>query len=239
MHRLLAHRAPRHLRGAARRQQHPLTTPLRVGAAQAAADHGGARCRGLSAAAAAEPLRIGFIGAGDISNLHAEGIAALPGATLHGLWSRTDAQVPDPAAKAAEYGCALYDSAEDLVADPEIDAVFVLTNFETHEHYATLAMEGGKHCMCEKPVGASTAELERLTAVAAAAGVQFMPGHNYIYEPPLQRTKELLSSGRLGALTAVYVMYNIHHPEEVCARYPVSESLTDETVTLILLPPSC
>ena len=62
-------------------------------------------------------------------------------------------------------------------------------------------------------------------AVAAAAGVRFMPGHNYIYEPPLQRTKELLSSGRLGALTAVYVMYNIHHPEDVCARYPVSESL--------------
>lgn len=52
---------------------------------------------------------------------------------LHGLWSRTDAQVPDPAAVAAKFGCALYESAEALVADPNIDAVFVLTNYETHE----------------------------------------------------------------------------------------------------------
>eukprot|EP01043_Picozoa_sp_COSAG02_P056386 COSAG02_NODE_6678_length_3423_cov_2.344465_6_plen_119_part_00 len=95
----------------------------------------GAQLRALSStAASATPLRIGFIGAGDISNLHAEGIAALDGAVLHGLWSRTDAQVPDPAAVAAKFGCGLYDSAEALVADPDIDAVFVLTNFETHEH---------------------------------------------------------------------------------------------------------
>ncbi len=87
-----------------------------------------------STTAGANPLRIGFIGAGDISNLHAEGIAALDGAVLHGLWSRTDAQVPDPAAVAAKFGCGLYDSAEALVSDPDIDAVFVLTNFETHEH---------------------------------------------------------------------------------------------------------
>ena len=92
--------------------------------------------RALSSAAGGSPspLRIGFIGAGDISNLHFEGIAALDGAVLHGLWSRADAQVPDPAAVAAEFGCVLYGSAEALVADPDIDAVFVLTNFETHEH---------------------------------------------------------------------------------------------------------
>ena len=51
--------------------------------------------RALSSAAGGSPspLRIGFIGAGDISNLHFEGIAALDGAVLHGLWSRADAQV--------------------------------------------------------------------------------------------------------------------------------------------------
>jgi hypothetical protein len=170
-----------------------------------------------AAAAAAAPLRIGFIGAGDISNLHAEGIAALDSATLHGLWSRADAQVPDPAAVAKKFGCALYDSAEALVADPDIDAVFVLTNFETHEHYATLAMQAGKHVMCEKPVGAEVAELERLQAVAEQNGVVLMPGHNYIYEPPLMRTKQMLSDGKLGKITSVYVVYNIHHPEDVSA----------------------
>jgi|EP01043_Picozoa_sp_COSAG02_P056385 predicted dehydrogenase len=48
-----------------------------------------------------------------------------------------------------------------------------------------MAMEGGKHVMCEKPVGAEVAELERLQSVADKAGVVLMPGHNYVYEPPL------------------------------------------------------
>ena len=48
-----------------------------------------------------------------------------------------------------------------------------------------MAMEAGKPVMCEKPVGAELAELERLKAVADKAGVVLMPGHNYIYEPPL------------------------------------------------------
>lgn len=50
---------------------------------------------------------------------------------------------------------------------------------------ATMAMEAGKSVMCEKPVGADVAELERLQSVAEKAGVVLMPGHNYVYEPPL------------------------------------------------------
>jgi predicted dehydrogenase len=46
-------------------------------------------------------------------------------------------------------------------------------------------MEAGKHVMCEKPVGAEVAELERLQSVAEKSGVVLMPGHNYVYEPPL------------------------------------------------------
>eukprot|EP01048_Picozoa_sp_COSAG05_P020832 COSAG05_NODE_3661_length_1921_cov_1.767289_1_plen_95_part_00 len=42
----------------------------------------------------------------------------------------------------------------------------------------------------------------------------------YRYEPPLQRAREMAAGGELGRLTSIYVMYNIHHPEAVCARYP-------------------
>lgn len=167
----------------------------------------------------AEPpsKKIAFLGAGDISLLHAEAIDACPGAELVGLWS-IDPKLNKE--KAQRFGCRVHESAEALVADPEIDAVFVLTNLESHTAYATMAMEAGKAVLVEKPVAPSVAELESLKSCAEANGVVLCPGHNYIHEPSLHRTRELLHSGRLGKLAAIYVHYHIHHPEEVARRYP-------------------
>lgn len=163
------------------------------------------------------PKRIAFIGAGDISLLHAEAVRSCPGAELAGLWSIDPALNAD---KAARFGCRIYESAEALVADPSVDAVFVLTNLETHVRYATLAMEAGKAVLVEKPVAPSVAELRGLADCARRRGVALCPGHNYVHEPSLHRTRELLRSGRLGELVAVYIHYHIHHPEAVARRYP-------------------
>jgi predicted dehydrogenase len=82
---------------------------------------------------AIDKCRIGFLGCGDISNLHASGVNQLESAELAGIWSRPDCPiVPDVPAKAAEYGTRAYGSAEELCGDPNIDAVYVLTNMETH-----------------------------------------------------------------------------------------------------------
>ena len=86
------------------------------------------------------PLGIGFIGAGDVSDLHSRAVRSCHGAELKGLWNRTSSKA---AAKAAHFGCRRYDTAEELIADPAIDAVFVLTNLETHFHYTSLALKGG------------------------------------------------------------------------------------------------
>lgn len=170
-----------------------------------------------SAAPTPAPVRIAFLGAGDISLLHAQAIADCADAELVGLWSIDEPLNRD---KAQRFACRVYESADALVADPEIDAVFVLTNLETHHHFAILAMEAGKHVLVEKPVAASIDELCSLKASASKNGVLLFPGHNYVYEPALQRTRSLLDSGRLGKLVAIYVHYHIHHPEEVARRYP-------------------
>ena len=161
--------------------------------------------------------KVGFIGAGDISLLHAEGIAETDGVELKGLWNRTRATAED---KAAKFGCQVYSSPEDLVNDPEIDVVYVLTNLETHLQYSLLAVNAGKHCLVEKPVGQTLEEIRQVQEAADKAGVKCAPVHNYIYEDGVRRTKELIESGKLGKITSIYVLYNIHHPEEVCARYP-------------------
>lgn len=122
--------------------------------------------------------------------------------------------------QAAEYGCRLFDSAEELCASPEIDAVYILTNMETHHIYAKLAMSHGKHVLVEKPVGSSVAEIVEMAEAAAANGVLCVPGHNYIHEPQIDRIKDMIESGQIGTICQIYVLYNIHHPEAVCKRLP-------------------
>ena len=74
-------------------------------------------------------IGIGFIGAGDIADLHAEAINGLNGAKLVGLWNRT---FEKGAKKAKKFGCKTYTTVDDLLSDSEIDAVFILTKKETH-----------------------------------------------------------------------------------------------------------
>ena len=87
-------------------------------------------------------LGIAFIGSGDIANLHAEAIDELAGADLVGLWNRTADKGIE---KAKQFGCKFFSTVEDLLNDPAVDAVFVLTNMETHCQYTVQAAEAGKH----------------------------------------------------------------------------------------------
>ena len=100
-------------------------------------------------------IGVGFIGAGDISDPARRAPSKkCPGAKLVGLWNRGQDRAKQ---RAAEFGCKNYATPEALVNDPAIDAVFVLTNLETHLEYTKLALEAGKHVLVEKPVGVSVA----------------------------------------------------------------------------------
>src|SRR5512143_2746520 len=96
-----------------------------------------------------DTIGVGFIGAGDISILHAAAVKKCPGAKLVGLWNRDQNRAK---MRSTEFGCTNYASPQALVADPAIDAVFVLTNLETHLQYTKLGLDAGKHVLVEKPV---------------------------------------------------------------------------------------
>ena len=100
-----------------------------------------------------------------------------------------------------------------------------------------MALEAKKPVLVEKPVAASVDEVAEMQRLAEAAGVACMPGHNYIYEESLRRSSELIAEGELGRLVSVYVMYNIHHPEEIANRYPgvVRQILTHHSYILMFL----
>jgi predicted dehydrogenase len=170
-------------------------------------------------------IGVGFIGAGDISILHATAVKKCPGAKLIGLWNRSQDRARE---RAAAFGCKNFSTPEELVKDPKIDAVFVLTNLESHLEYTNLALNAGKHVLVE---------IEAMRDIASAKELVCMPGHNYVYEQSMMRTRELAENGDLGKLVSCYVMYNIHHPEEVAKRYPgvVRQILTHHSYILLYL----
>lgn len=181
-----------------------------------------------------ESIGVGFIGAGDIAILHDKAVKRCHGAKVVGLWNRSQDRA---SARAKDFGCKNYATPEELVNDPAIDAVFILTNLETHLEYTKLALKAGKHVLVEKPVGQSVAEIEEMRQLAAEKNLVCLPGHNYIYEASMARTKQLADEGDLGKIVSAYVMYNIHHPEEVAARYPgvVRQILTHHSYILLYL----
>ncbi len=160
-------------------------------------------------------IKVGFIGAGDISLLHAEGVHLAENADLVGIWNRTGEKALE---KSKIFQCEVFDSVASLIE--AVDVIYVLTNMETHHQYAMQAINAGKHVLVEKPTAVTIDEIEDLKNAARAKGVQVAPVHNYIYEPSITRAKELINSGKIGDLVSMYVLYNIHHPEAVAARYP-------------------
>ncbi|MDR2847995.1 MAG: Gfo/Idh/MocA family oxidoreductase [Bacteroidales bacterium] len=179
-------------------------------------------------------IKVGFLGAGDIANLHAEAVNNLPGVELKGLWNRTASKGE---AKAAQYSCQTYQTADELLNDPEIDAVFILTNVETHFQYIEKAAKAGKHILIEKPVVNTMEELLRVKEIVDKAGVKCMPVHNYIYEPGVRRLREMVQNGALGDITEFYMMYNIFHAEDNRVRYPgvIHQILTHHAYTMLYL----
>jgi len=181
-----------------------------------------------------ETINIGFIGAGDIADLHAKAINDLSGANLVGLWNRTSSKAQ---LKAKQFGCKVYETVDVLLNDPQIDAVFILTNMETHCEYTIRAAKAGKHILVEKPAASNISELEEMQKAIKKAKVKCMPVHNYIYEAGILRTKRMIDEGLLGDITQFYMMYNIQHSNEIRARYPgvIKQILTHHAYTMLYL----
>lgn len=181
-----------------------------------------------------KPVRIGFIGAGEVSQLHHKAILENENETLTGLWTIDQAQAET---RAAEYQCRRFNSAKELVTSLDIDAVFVLSNLESHLEYTLMALEAGKHVLVEKPVAATVVDIEKMQETARRKGLLCVPGHNMIHEDSLKRARRLIQNGDLGKIVSCYVMYNIQHSEERASTLPgmVRHILTHNVYTMLYL----
>jgi predicted dehydrogenase len=91
--------------------------------------------------------------------------------------------------------CADFDAA---LADPRVDAVAIATPPRTHHPLVKRALLAGKHVLVEKPLATSVAAAEELIAVAAERELVLMPGHTFLYSPPVTKIRDLIVGGELG-----------------------------------------
>lgn len=142
------------------------------------------------------PLRVGFIGGGRIADLHAAGYRDWPKARLVAV---CDAREELAAARAREWGADRhYSDYRQLLQDPAIDVVEVITPHHLHAEMAIAALEAGKHVSVQKPMAMSLAEADAMIAAARRSGRKMRVIENFRYYPPLVRAKELLDAGTIG-----------------------------------------
>jgi predicted dehydrogenase len=93
---------------------------------------------------------------------------------------------------------------EDVLRDPELDAVVIAVPVPSHYAVAKRAIECGKHTYVEKPLTLSTQEAERLVELAEGKGLTLMVGHLLEYHPAVERIKAIVDSGEIGDIRYVY-----------------------------------
>ena len=164
------------------------------------------------------PLRIGVLGLGRAFTL------MLP------TW-RDDARVqlvagfdPRPSARQAfaeQLGGRAHDSAQAVCADPAVEWVYVATPHQMHAEHVGLAARCGKHVLVEKPMALSLAEADRMIAACQQAGTHLLIGHSHSYNAPVLLARQLIASGRFGAVRMIHAMqytdflYRPRRPEEL------------------------
>ena len=141
-------------------------------------------------------LRVGFIGAGRIADMHYEGYRNNPVARLHAVCD-TDPGLLRRRAGQWEVE-KTYDDYRRLLDDPEIDAVEIITPHHLHKQMAIDALDAGKHVSVQKPMALNITDADAMVAAAERSGTLFRVTENYRYYPPFSKAKELLDDGEIG-----------------------------------------
>jgi predicted dehydrogenase len=93
----------------------------------------------------------------------------------------------------------VYDDYQALLADPQIDAVYIALPNHLHAHWTQQAALAGKHVLCEKPLARTAAEARQMLEVCQQAHVQLMEATMYRFHPRMRRLQELLTAGAVGS----------------------------------------
>lgn len=165
-----------------------------------------------------DPIRFGILGAAGIT----------PSALIAPARNNRDVELYAVAARdrgraeafADEHGITrVHDSYEDLLADADVDAVYIPLPNSEHGKWTIAALDAGKHVLVEKPFASNAEEAEEVARRAAASDRVVMEGFHYRYHPLMTEVLKLVASGAIGTLTEVEAHFDISLPDRSNIRY--------------------
>lgn len=162
------------------------------------------------------PLGWGILATGRIAGIFAQGVARSQHSRLVAVGSRA---LPNAERFAREFGVPrAHGSYEALLADPEVQAVYIAVPHPQHVEWAVKAAEAGKHILCEKPIGLNRAEAMVMAEAACEHGVLLMEAFMYRCHPQTAKIVELVRSGALGEVKLVQASFGFNAPFNAASR---------------------
>jgi predicted dehydrogenase len=157
-------------------------------------------------AAAPAAVRWGILGTGNIAGKFAAAIVAIaPRARLQAVGSRAAAKAQ---AFAQAHGIPrAYGSYESVLADPEVDAVYISLPNHLHARWSIDAARSGKHILCEKPAAMTARELEGVLKEVRMLNVFYMEAYAYRCHPRYRALRKVLESGAIGAIRMLHATF--------------------------------
>lgn len=156
-------------------------------------------------------FHIGIIGCGKIAQVrHVPEYAANQNAILHGFFDTNQVRARN---LAEQFHAKAYCSVEEMLRDPEIDAVSVCAANHAHASITISALKAGKHVLCEKPMATTIGDCEAMVAAAKEAGKYLMIGHNQRLAKAHTKAKELINHGEIGRIITARSTFGHSGPE--------------------------
>ncbi len=152
-------------------------------------------------------LNIGVVGLGTVAPLHFKGFQVNPEANITGMThilhgnkdnrKRLQQELQDTC---REWGIQAYDSFDNMVVDPSLDALIISSINTFHYDQIVAALNNDKHVMVEKPVVTKTKHVDKIKQLADEKGLKIFPSHNYVYRNAIKKAKQVLESVELGGV---------------------------------------
>ena len=156
-------------------------------------------------------IKVGVAGCGKIAQVrHLPEYAAHPAAQIWGLF---DLNRERTRALAEQYHAKAYASFEEMLADPELEAISICAANAAHAEMTIAALKAGKHVLCEKPMATSPADCEEMVKASRENGKVLMIGQNQRLAGAHVKAKELLAQGAIGRLISFTTAFRHGGPE--------------------------
>lgn len=156
-------------------------------------------------------VRVGIIGCGRIAQVrHIPEYQDNPDCQIVGYFDLNEERAKQLAEK---FGGKVYHSYQEMLEDPEIDAVSVCTANCTHAEISIAAMEAGKNVLCEKPMAMSEKDCEAVDQTVLRTKRIFMVDHNQRFTKAHQKAKELIDAGEIGKILTFRTIFGHKGPE--------------------------